>query len=227
MCFFKYFGYRAKDPVEATAFKRRASIRDKDALESFVVALKENGIKLLALSFDLTFINIHTGGSYHEGIDQLATHVRNCMRDLVETAVNYNMYVSIVTFNRQPTVIKNLLFKILPKKVASQVYIQANTPEFVMNQNILAAHQGAAKTKDISEIRGKEDHIDAVVDEIYQRHRDHIEPGQIILMDTYEDTIRIAKASGHYAFEILENIDYTSFFDFKEELESRDVGGQQ
>lgn len=85
-------------------------------LESFVSTLTKKGIKLLAVDFDKTLVDIHTGGSWKEGTDKLTVHVRPCMRDLVEHAHRKGIHVCIVTFSRQAWMIRELLQKVLPKK---------------------------------------------------------------------------------------------------------------
>ena len=99
-----------------TSSIRKPNKEDKAKLESFVVALNKKGVKLVALDFDKTFIDIHSGGIWNEPVDLLIPHVRLCMRDLLEIASNKGHYVSIVTFHRQAWLIKDLLQKVLPKK---------------------------------------------------------------------------------------------------------------
>ena len=74
------------------------------------------GVKLLALDFDLTFIDIHTHGEWHESLDTLARHVRPCMRDLLQHAQHKGLYVCIVTFHPLSWLIRDLLQKIYPRK---------------------------------------------------------------------------------------------------------------
>lgn len=99
----------------ATGFAK-PSKQMRAKVDSFVVALHKKGIKLLAVDFDKTIIDIHSGGMWDEGVDKLALHVRPCMRDLMETASNKGLFVAIVTYHRQSWLIKEVLQKVLPKK---------------------------------------------------------------------------------------------------------------
>lgn len=94
----------------------KPSKQSRAKLDSFVTALNKKGIKLLALDFDKTLIDIHSGGMWNDGADKLASHVRPCMRDLLEAASNKGLFVAIVTYHRQGWLIKEVLHKVLPKK---------------------------------------------------------------------------------------------------------------
>ena len=96
--------------------KRKTSKEDRAQIESFVFALNKKGIKLLALDFDQTLIDIHSGGVWNESVEELVQHVRPCMKDLLEIASNKGLFVAIVTYHRQDWLIKDLLTKVISKK---------------------------------------------------------------------------------------------------------------
>ena len=64
----------------ASSTQHKASKEDKTKIDSFVSALKKKGITLVALDFDQTIIDIHSGGTWHESVDKLVPHVRPCFR---------------------------------------------------------------------------------------------------------------------------------------------------
>jgi hypothetical protein len=64
-------------------------------------ALSRTGINLLAVDFDLTFIDVHTGGCWAGSVAALASRVRPYMKQLVEDALSSGLYVAIVTFSPQ------------------------------------------------------------------------------------------------------------------------------
>jgi len=68
-----------------------------------VARLHELKINLLAIDFDLTMIDIHTGGVWKGSATELATHVRPFFKQFVTEAHNSNpnIKIAIVTFSPQ------------------------------------------------------------------------------------------------------------------------------
>lgn len=195
--------------------KRKTSKEDRAQIESFVFALNKKGIKLLALDFDQTLIDIHSGGVWNESVEELVQHVRPCMKDLLEIASNKGLFVAIVTYHRQDWLIKDLLTKVISKKVANKVYIQANTPEFLKRLRD-ASEAGTCTGRGIfHEFNGKEAHIASVINEIKKDHNQSIKKEEVILMDDDMNNVRVASSFGHYAFEVQQNVDYSSFESFE------------
>ena len=75
-------------------------------------ALQKKGIKLVAVDFDQTLINFHSGGVWKDSVDKLVPSVRQCIRDLIQTCLDRDINVCIVTFFMQSWVIKELLQKL-------------------------------------------------------------------------------------------------------------------
>ncbi|GFO09961.1 hypothetical protein PoB_003646600 [Plakobranchus ocellatus] len=203
-------------------------------VDSFAAALTKKGIKLLAVDFDKTLIDIHSRGIWDEGVDKLAAHVRPCMRDLLEAAVRKGVFVAIVTFHRQGWLIKEVLHKTLPKKTAKQIYVQANTAEFLQRQRAAAksalSSDAAGRGSEASappaasaapiwsmcaDLNGKEAHISSVVNEINNDHKVEVKKDEILLMDDDIDNVRTAITYGHLAFQVQQNVDYDSFESFQ------------
>ena len=53
------------------------------ASRQIVIKMKEAGINLVALDFDFTVIDVHTGGRWQGSADDLATHIRPFFRHLI------------------------------------------------------------------------------------------------------------------------------------------------
>ena len=100
----------------ASCLPHRYGSGNKSKVDRLVQTILTKGVKLLALDFDLTFIDIHTHGEWHESLDTLARHVRPCMRDLLQHAQHKGLYVCIVTFHPLSWLIRDLLQKIYPRK---------------------------------------------------------------------------------------------------------------
>lgn len=89
--------------------------RAKSTVFNLVSTLEKKGIRVVAVDFDQTLIKIHSGGIWKDSTDNLAKHIRPCMKDLLETALQQELIVCIVTFHSQPWVIRELLKSLLKK----------------------------------------------------------------------------------------------------------------
>jgi hypothetical protein len=76
--------------------------------------IKRQNIKLLALDFDLTVIDQHTGGRWKGTSDELSKHVRPEIQCLLNSAFNQNIDAAIVTFSTQIDLIGNVTGQIFP-----------------------------------------------------------------------------------------------------------------
>lgn len=59
------------------------------------------GIKLLAIDFDLTLIDVHTEGCWTGSAAALASRVRPCIKEVVDEALGSGIHVAVVTFSSQ------------------------------------------------------------------------------------------------------------------------------
>ena len=76
--------------------------------EAAVKQLKKQNINLLALDFDLTIIDRHTGGRWKGTAEELAEHVRPEIQCLLNSAFNRQIDAAIVTFSEQIGLISNV-----------------------------------------------------------------------------------------------------------------------
>lgn len=78
--------------------------------------LKQRNIHLLALDFDLTVIDRHTGGRWKGTSKELSQHVRPEIHCLLNSAFNRKIDAAIVTFSEQIELISNVTQQIFPKQ---------------------------------------------------------------------------------------------------------------
>ena len=77
------------------------------AISSAVAKLKELGINFLALDFDQTILDVHTGGRWRESLEDLFPHVRPVFAQLIQAAVeDPEVHVGIVTFTAQTNIVR-------------------------------------------------------------------------------------------------------------------------
>lgn len=72
-------------------------------------ALVDNGVRLLALDFDLTLVNLHTYGVWLDGAMDLRPHLRPLFRSLIPAVQQQGIFVSVVTFSGQTDLIRECL----------------------------------------------------------------------------------------------------------------------
>ena len=88
---------------------------DKFIANSAVTAFVRRGVKLMALDFDQTIVDIHTGGAWRGPSSSLVPHVRPCFKALIEAALaEPRLHVCVVTFSTQPGLIDDILRAALP-----------------------------------------------------------------------------------------------------------------
>ncbi|KAK3606426.1 hypothetical protein CHS0354_041362 [Potamilus streckersoni] len=170
----------------------------------FIDTLMKAGVKLLALDFDNTLISIHSGGIWKDSIEKLIEHVRPCMKNLIETALEKDLNVCIVTYFMQPWLIREMM-KSLFKREGERILIQANTLEF--------------REKHSHQFLGKQAHITSILTELYNQKQLKIKPCQVVLLDDDRENIQIAKQFGHQAFLVEDSISEDTFLEFARMLD--------
>lgn len=128
----KLFGLRTEERDTAAAdmsnAPRIAAPRD-DRLERRCAAavdrLVDLNVNFLAVDFDQTMIDVHTGGRWKESAAELAPHLRPLFLRLVPLATSRNLRIAIVTFSPQTDHIREVLEFAFPD-VAEHIVIRGN-----------------------------------------------------------------------------------------------------
>lgn len=74
-----------------------------------VARLKEVNVNFLAIDFDKTLVDVHTGGRWRGTTDELAAHVRDEFRHLFHEAMWQGIRIAMVTFSPQQDLIRGVL----------------------------------------------------------------------------------------------------------------------
>ena len=91
----------------------------KQMAQEVIDCIVSKGIKLLALDFDKTIVGVHTKGMWQGETSQLAEEVRPCFVQLLEAALDNradDLNICIVTYSKQPELIRELLDMVLPQR---------------------------------------------------------------------------------------------------------------
>ena len=83
-------------------------------------------INFLAIDFDQTMIDVHTGGRWKESSLELASHMRPVFLSLIPIAYRNNIRTAIVTFSGQTKQIREVLESSYPSYIAETIPIRGN-----------------------------------------------------------------------------------------------------
>jgi len=139
-------------------------------------------INFLAIDFDQTIIDIHTGGVWKGTASELATHVRPIFSCLINASLRQNIKVAVVTFSPQVLFIEKVL--------------EATFPEFfdcipIRGRDCSWSYRGSGSKE------GKQSHMASAVEELEARYPDiEISKNTSLLIDDDANNIKIALHDG-------------------------------
>ena len=82
------------------------------------LAMATSGVKLVAVDFDRTVVDVHTSGRFKGSGKALAQHVRPFFADFCHAAQDVGLWVAIVSFSPQASLIADCMVAALGGKVA-------------------------------------------------------------------------------------------------------------
>lgn len=86
------------------------SLRHPAGIQRVVEHLRDDvGINFLALDFDQTILDIHTGGCWKGSLEELFPHVRPVYAHLIRAALTNGLEVAVVTFSRQTRFVRGVM----------------------------------------------------------------------------------------------------------------------
>lgn len=112
--------------TESSPLERKCS----DAVDKLV----DLNINFLAIDFDQTMIDIHTGGRWKETVGELMQHLRPVFLQLVPIATQRNIRIAIVTFSPQTNHIREVLEHAFPT-IAEIIPIRGNDQTWTYEGN--------------------------------------------------------------------------------------------
>jgi hypothetical protein len=90
--------------------RRRIQYRNEAKVQNVIDHMKDNvGINFLALDFDQTILDIHTGGNWKGSLEELFPHIRPVYAQLIVAALTNGMEVAVVTFTHQTKFVRGVL----------------------------------------------------------------------------------------------------------------------
>jgi len=147
-----------------------------------VSRLADMNINFMALDFDLTIIDEHTGGRWKGTSKELTEHVRPLFKTLIETAMSHSIHVAVVTFSGQTRIISEVLKTTFPN-ASVDIPVRGGYDDVNGKQNHLAL-----ATEDIKKLTAKSTGTPAA-----------ISGATTVLIDDDGRNIRIAQKNGFHA----------------------------
>ena len=152
------------------------------AITSAISKIKEVGINLLALDFDQTILDIHTGGAWKGTLEELFPHVRPVFAQLIQAAVDSDIQVAVVTFSVQTRYVRGVLDHIVGIQASQQIPIRGGDRSWT--------YQGSGS------LDGKQPHIASAVEELESRFDIQIARYSTLLIDDDHRNIKYALHNG-------------------------------
>lgn len=151
--------------------------RCKDA----VSRLTKLNINFLALDFDYTILDVHTGGRFKGSIEELCSHVRPMFIHLISAAHAAGIKIAVVTFSPQTQFIAEVLENFFP--FASEIIIRGRDQSWSYEGNGM---------KD-----GKQAHMASAVEELMTNDDTlNITRSSTLLVDDDDSNIKLALREG-------------------------------
>lgn len=146
--------------------------------------LKEIGVSFLALDFDQTILDIHTGGAWKGTIEELFPHVRPVFAQLIQAASDDpDMQLAVCTFSVQTRVVRGVLDHIVGIQASHQIPIRGGDRSW--------QYQGGGS------MAGKQPHMASAVEELEHLNTDiKISKQTTVLIDDDPKNIRYAFGDG-------------------------------
>jgi hypothetical protein len=149
----------------------------KERVDRIVVGLRSRKINFLAIDFDLTIVNIHTGGKWSGTVEELASHIRGFFKYLIPAAILSGIHVAVVTFSPQVGIIAAVLRHAFPDQ-ASKIPIRGN--------------DGTWQYLGRGSPDGKQPYMASAAEELALRHSANITRDSTVLIDDDRNNIETA-----------------------------------
>jgi hypothetical protein len=155
-----------------------------NVLDAALSRLHTLGINFVALDFDCTILDIHTGGRWPGTLDELQDHIRPEFRQFMRAAVHSRIYLAVVTFSVQVDLVRGIVQTILgDKALASRVPIRGADRSW--------SYQGQGSRK------GKQAYMASAVEELQHQSDDVVITKKTsLLIDDDRSNIRHALQDG-------------------------------
>lgn len=150
------------------------------------LVLRVVNVNFLALDFDQTILEVHTGGNWKGTADELLQNVRPMFRYLIPAALDADLQVAVVTFSGQIDLIRSVLESLVGSDRAPSIPIRGG---FVGGRTFVYEGQGSTQ--------GKQAHMASAAEELEERNKGlEVSKATTLLIDDDAKNIRFAFQHG-------------------------------
>lgn len=153
-----------------------------DKYAGIVQKLVSLSIKLVAVDFDLTILNVHTHGNWQFTAKSLSSRVRPAFKQFLTAVLECDqLHVAVVTQSPQVSLVREVLEETLPQSNTGRIHIRGNDGTW-------RAVKGVSK-------EGKQQHIESVLSQIKKEQKIKIKSSEVLLLDDDQKNIASAQSS--------------------------------
>ncbi|CAB3997940.1 Hypothetical predicted protein [Paramuricea clavata] len=163
----------------------------KNPYETLVDRLIHDGIKMVAVDFDLTLVSVHTNGSWMFTARPLASRIRPGFPEFLSEVLRKGLWLAVVTFSPQVDLVRDVLRTVLSEKDMERICIRGNTSDW--------------KPYPSCRKEGKQSHIESAAKYFYKASKMKIKPQEVLLFDDDDENIRVAKTYSMRTVKVVDN----------------------
>ena len=177
-----------------------SSVRDSipsDIRRIVVDVLKPQGVKLLAVDFDMTLIEKHTQSKYSGSVLALSKKTRFPVKVLVKECLANGIKVGVVTFSSQKDVVQGVVDAAFGPTAASKLRLKCHDDTWWLPP--LTQLPPAWK---FTSHALKLEHILSLVHDVYVECKQALRPENVLLLDDDLASVRLARKEGVKAVQL-------------------------
>ena len=156
-------------------------------------------IRLVALDFDMTLVDIHTGGQWRGSASALQSHVRQEMTCLIRACHQYGIYVAIATFSTQIDLLRTVVQNSVRQSPQQQYHGDSTSSA---SSRVIPVYGGNDRVAPYW--HGKQSQL-VLARQYFDNHRRQqkngetalLSPYEVVLVDDDERNIAIAQKDGY------------------------------
>lgn len=152
-----------------------------------VELLRDAGVNFLAVDFDLTLVDVHTGGQWQGSAGELGEHVRSTFRELLPLALEASINVAIVTFSPQTELIRAVICEAFGREAERRIVVRGQ--------------DGSWSYRGSGDHNGKQAHMASAAQEVMRRTGCAVARKTTLLID--DDMQNVQAALDNYVPAVL------------------------
>jgi len=160
-------------------------------------AMIRSNVRIFAIDFDNTLIDIETQNRWEGSSILLAEHLRPFFIELIPVLLRKGIIVSIVSFSSQTHLIRSVLRQALGVTTSRLILVRGNDGSWLPVPNSILPGAWSCCSR-----KGKSDHILSLVSKMYVEASEVVTPSEVVLVDDDIRNIKHCLFDGVAAFHL-------------------------